>query len=229
MALTPEPNGAMSSRDRSDLAKLIRQRERVAKSDAKSRAARLKADAEMEMNTIFSAEDALWSDLVGLAQKGMEEINKQLAERAREVGLPKQVGSPRLGLRWGVADSSYLDRERRAEIRLMVNTRIADIEASAKAEIERRSLDAQTEILAGGLTSEAARAVLASLPSVEALMPALDLAALELVMPGLSAGDIASTVAAIQGINIAALTGASPAAALTDGADDDEDVADDDD
>jgi hypothetical protein len=223
MTPSSDANGEMTSRERSDLAKLIRQRERVAKSDAKKRSARLKADAEMEMNTIFETEDAIWNDLVKLAKEGIGKINRQLAERAREVGLPKKMGHPSLELGWSMTDSAYRNRDRRSEIRLMIDTRIADVEASARAEIERRSLDAQTEILADGLTSEAARAVLGSLPTVDTLMPALDLSALELVMPGLSAGEIATTVAAIEGVDLAALKAPRPAAALTEGTDDDDD------
>jgi hypothetical protein len=212
----------MTSRERSDLVKLIRQRERVAKADVKRRAARLKADAELEMLTVFKAEDAAWGDLVALAREGVRAINQQLAERAGEIGLPKQMGYPKLDLTWNTSDSEYVNRERRSDIRRMIDARIAEAAATATVEIEQRSLQAQTEVLAGGLTSEAARAVLASLPSVEALMPALDLATLELTMPGLSEGKIAATVAAIQGIDLAALQGARPAAALTDGADDDD-------
>jgi len=191
----------MTARDRSELAKLVRQRERVAKTDARKRSARLKADAA-------------WNDLVTLAQEGIGKINQQLAGRARAVGLPKKMGYPKLSLGWNVEDSEYCNRDRRSEIRRMVDSRIADLQATAMAEIERRSLDAQTEILAGGLTSDAARAVLASLPTVEALMPSVDLTALELVMPGLSRGEIASTVATIQGADLAALQAATQATAL---------------
>jgi hypothetical protein len=231
MALTSEPNDVMSARERSDLSRLVRQRERVAKSEVKSRRARLKADAEQEMNTIFAAKDALWKDLTALAQEGMRTINAQLAARACEVGIPKAMGHPRLELGWRTIGREYGDRDRRSEIRKMIDSRLADMEASSLAEIEQRSLGAQTEILAGGLTSEAARAVLASLPSVEALMPPLDLGALELVMPGLSSGTIATTVAAIQAGDIPSLklaTGTVPAAALGDGDDDDDDEEDDD-
>jgi hypothetical protein len=222
MTHTSATNGEMSSRERSDLVKLIRQRERVAKTETKKRSARLKADAEMEMNTIFNTEDGLWNDLVEVARDGMNKINKELEARARQVGLPKAMGYPRLQMSWTRYDSHYGDRGRRAEIRQMIDSRLADQEASARAEIEQQSLAAQTEILAGGLTSDAARAVLASLPTVEALMPPLDLAALELVMPGLGDGWIATTIAAIQAGDVAVLKGADPAAALLDGDGDDE-------
>src|SRR3954447_24422823 len=100
-----DKNGVLSASERSDLTRLIRQRERVAKTEVRSRRARLKADAELEMNSIFAAEDALWNDLVALAQEGMRKINAQLAARAREVGIPKAMGHPRLELGWSTVGS----------------------------------------------------------------------------------------------------------------------------
>jgi hypothetical protein len=45
------------------------------------------------------------------------------------------------------------------------------MEATAKAEIERRSVAAQTTLLAGGFTTEAARRALAEMPTAEAFLP----------------------------------------------------------
>ena len=64
-------------------------------------------------------------------------------------------------------------KARRNELRRMAETRIAAIETKAIVEIELGCLEAQTAIAASGLTSEAARAFLTNLPSVESLMPAL--------------------------------------------------------
>jgi hypothetical protein len=44
--------------------------------------------------------------------------------------------------------------------------------------IETKALDGQTLLAAGALESEEAKAFLASMPTVEALMPALDVASL---------------------------------------------------
>ena len=62
---------------------------------------------------------------------------------------------------------------RRAELRRMATTKIEAIEARAIVEIELRSHEAQSELAASGLTSDAALAFLARLPSVESLMPTL--------------------------------------------------------
>jgi hypothetical protein len=47
---------------------------------------------------------------------------------------------------------------------------------ATKARIERDSIEFQGKLLAGALTSEAARALLDGLPAVENLMPPLDIA-----------------------------------------------------
>ena len=49
------------------------------------------------------------------------------------------------------------------------------MEAAAKTEIERISVNAQTELIADNLTSEAAQTLLERMPSTETLMPRLEL------------------------------------------------------
>ena len=44
----------------------------------------------------------------------------------------------------------------------------------ARTEIERHSVDAQTALIADGLSSDVAREFLENMPAVEALMPPLD-------------------------------------------------------
>jgi len=56
----------------------------------------------------------------------------------------------------------------------MAKRRIEAMEAAARTAIETHSVEAQTALLAGALTSEAAQQFLASMPAVEGLMPRLD-------------------------------------------------------
>ncbi len=53
--------------------------------------------------------------------------------------------------------------------------RIDALESAAKTEIERYSVETQMELIAEGLTTEAAQAFLEKLPSAESLMPVLEL------------------------------------------------------
>ena len=65
-------------------------------------------------------------------------------------------------------------KDRRAELRRMATTRIAAMEKSARTAIEGHSVEVQTELLAGGLTSDAAKLFLEKMPAVETLMPMLN-------------------------------------------------------
>lgn len=58
----------------------------------------------------------------------------------------------------------------------MAETQIEAIERKAITEIELSCLKAQEQIAVAGLTSDAARAFIESLPSIERLMPALTFA-----------------------------------------------------
>ena len=189
----------MTPRERDDLAALVRKRERVAKTDARQRAARLRADAEAQLGTIFGAEDAAWADITRRAGELIRAANDELHQRCATLGIPKQMW-PRLNLGWSGRDT-YADRQRRAEIRAMVDRRIAELEATARLEIERTSLETQTALLAGGLETDEARRFLATMPTAEQLMPALDMTALEVTMPGLTDGRlIGSLSVALAGL-----------------------------
>ncbi len=62
-----------------------------------------------------------------------------------------------------------------ANLRREAKAQIAAIEAAAKTEIQRISVESQTELISDGLTSEAAQAFLQQMPSAETLMPVLEL------------------------------------------------------
>ena len=187
----------MTAHERDELAALVRKRERVAKTDAKQRAARLRADAEAQLGTIFGAEDAAWADITAKASELIRAANDELHQRCRSLGIPQQMW-PRLNLGWSGRDL-YGDRQRRAEIRGMVDRRIAELEATARLEIERTSLETQTALLAGGLETDEARRFLAAMPTAEQLRPALDMTALEVTMPGLTDGRLLGSLSVALG------------------------------
>ncbi len=164
----------LSRRDRDTLAKLTRQRAQVAKYDAKQRAAQLVADGEAQLATIFKADDARWTDAVAVAETAVAEANAAINAHCEAAGVPEGF-RPTIGTYWtGRRDNSTATR--RAELRKVLATHVAALEKQAIAEIERRSLETQTALIAGGLDSDAARERLDSLPTAEALMPTLDIA-----------------------------------------------------
>jgi hypothetical protein len=163
----------MTARERSDLAMLIRQHERVLKSAAKERSAELEADFERQLGTIYRwDQDETWSKARALAQEMTYKASKAIAHRCAELGIPKQF-APNLSLQW-YGRGENASKERRAELRRMAVTEIKALEAKAITQIERDSVEAQTKIVAAGLISDAAKAILDGMPSVQALMPPID-------------------------------------------------------
>jgi hypothetical protein len=61
--------------------------------------------------------------------------------------------------------------------------RIAELETAGQAAIEVRSVQIQRELVAGGLRSDEAKRLLASMPSADELMPELSLDELEQAVP----------------------------------------------
>ena len=83
---------------------------------------------------------------------------------------------PRLAASDGIAEEKAPSRNAARELRKVAQSRAAALVKATKARIERDSFEFQGKLLAGALTSEAARALLDELPAVESLMPPLDIA-----------------------------------------------------
>lgn len=163
---TSEP---MTAREREELAKLVRRREAVAKTGAKQRAAELLAQTEAALAAKFRADDARWAAMIAKAHDAIAAANEAIRQACREEGLPETF-APSINAYWLSRGENALG-ERRGELRKVAQTRIAALELAARQEIERRSVEAQTAILAGGLADGAARAMLDTLPDVADLMP----------------------------------------------------------
>ena len=164
-------NEGMSRRDREELSKLTRRREKVAKSDARERGARMRADGEAQLATIFRADDVRWDKAVEVAKATLEVANAEIARHCDEAGV-LEAFRPQLTFGW-YGRYENANASRRAELRKVLESRVAALEKGAFAEIERRSLDIQTTLLTGGLESEEARRFLETMPTAEALMPGL--------------------------------------------------------
>ena len=158
--------------EREDLQRLVRQREKVLKSAAKQRSSELIADFENQLGAIYAFDnDATWAAAVKAAKAEVARANKTIAARSAALGIPKDF-APSVEFHWYGRGYNGV-KERRAELRKMATTRIEAIQAKAITEIELASVEAQTQIAASGLTSEAARAFLDNLPRLETLMPKL--------------------------------------------------------
>jgi len=171
----------MTARERGDLAQLMRRREKAAKSEAVARGAQRIADFEAQMAAQYSYDDEVLREMRGEVDALQAQAAVVVMHRCDEKGIPRQF-QPLLG---GVYSSSCGEnaiKERRVELRRVALT-VADASVrTAVAAIERQSLDFQKQLLAGGLTSDAARLFLEQMPTALELMPGLQVAAIQLML-----------------------------------------------
>jgi hypothetical protein len=169
--------GEISKTDRNELASIVRLRMRVAKAAVAQREAELLAKVEEELSAIYKADSAAWAAITKEADRLVREADAEIARICREQGIPEEF-RPGLGLGW-YGRGVNAEASRRAELRALAKARIDAAGKAAKTAIEARSAEVLTELIAGGLESEAARAFIASIPTVEQLMPPLAVAELE--------------------------------------------------
>ena len=166
----------MTKGEREDLQRLVRQRERVLKSAAKQRSKDLLAEFENQMGQEYAFDqDVVWQKAVEVANRDVRRMQKQIAARCKEMGIPERF-APSISLKWHHRGHDNLLADRRRELRIMAESRVEAIEAKAVTEIELSCLAAQEQIAEAGLTSDLAKQFVASLPSVESLMPSLSYA-----------------------------------------------------
>lgn len=163
----------MTKSERVELGQLIRKRERVMKSLAAERAAAMLSEFESQCAAIYSFDqDEVWEQAFKGAEKVVAEAEATIAKRCKELGIPKEF-APSVGIGWYERGQNAV-ASRRAELRRVAKAKIALVEKETISKIERMSLEAQTEVIAHGLESEAARSFLEKLPTIEVLMPALN-------------------------------------------------------
>jgi hypothetical protein len=150
----------------------------VQKSAAKQRSAELLAEFDNQLAAEYAFDDdAVWQQAAKAADAEVTRANAQIARRCQQLGIPPRF-APKLSLVWRHQGYDNSVKQRREELRRAAQSRIEAIEREVVVKIEMASVEAQTELATAGLTSAAARDFVASLPSVESLMPALSYAEL---------------------------------------------------
>ena len=169
---------AMTKGEREDLIRLIKQREKVAKTAAEQRSAAMLAQFEQQVSAVHSFNtNEVWRAAVEAAQEAAKEAMEKVAAEADKLGIPKEF-QPQLGFSWHRRGENEYN-ERRVELRRVAKAEIDALEKVARVQIEQASVQAQTEVIAHGLTSEAAIAFLQSMPAIDTMMPALDISAIQ--------------------------------------------------
>jgi hypothetical protein len=167
----------MTRAQRSDLARIIRARARVAMTGVKQRSAELLVDVETQLAAIYEIDDAAWADVTRAAEEAVAEADARVAEHCEQMGIPAKF-RPGLRIAWFGRGQNAV-AQRRAELRKLAVAQIAAQAAKAKAVIEARAVELEGDVLADGLTTEAARTSLASLPTPADLMPLLPIGQLQ--------------------------------------------------
>ncbi len=167
-------SSTMTRAERTDLGALIRRREKLLKTAAKQRALELMADFERKISAVFSYDDdETWKAAYASAEQAVDEAKVVIAQRCRELGIPPEF-APDIDVAWYRRGENAAS-QRRTELRRVAKTEIDALEAHAKTEIERVSVEQQTALISDGLPSDAAQAFLAQMPTAENLMPVLDI------------------------------------------------------
>jgi hypothetical protein len=177
----------MTRRDRDDLAKLVRRREKLAKAEAAKLAAERMADFEAQLAAKYDLYDEAWAEATAKVQEAVRELNEEISRELAERGVPKEFHAQATTAWYSRGENATASR--RVELRAVARTRIAALEKTAKAEIERASVEVQTQLVAGGLESDEAKAFLESMPTAEALMPTVAVGDVEAEAEELSPGE----------------------------------------
>jgi hypothetical protein len=167
----------MTRTDREELRKVLRAQQKLATEMVDQHAAKLRADGEEQLAKTFSFDDEAFRDLTTAAEAHIRKADKDLAARCTEMGVRPEF-RPQLSVSW-YSRGENASKERRTELRRVMNTRIDELARAAKVKINARILEGLSLLAADALESSAAKEFLASLPSVEALMPPIDVQALE--------------------------------------------------
>jgi hypothetical protein len=156
-----------------NLERLIRKREKVLRAAIEQRTAELKADFEAQMAVQYSFDaDPVWKQAFTLAKEAAKAAQTQVGARCEELGIPREF-APSLECYWyGRGENAV--KARRAELRQKADAEIEALKKSARTKIELWSLNAQTDLAAQTLTSDAAKTFLQNMPSTEDLMPKLE-------------------------------------------------------
>jgi hypothetical protein len=165
---------AMTKAERDQLIALSRRRARQAEREAEMREKVLLAEVIDLMTAEFQAEDRLWKEAVTIAQEAAAKANAHIRTVCADLGIPPDE-APQVRTGWEPRGSSYRDRERRAELRKLAETRLTALTKTAKAAIQAEQLRVEEQLVLGGLRSDEAREFLASMPGPEQLMPPLSL------------------------------------------------------
>jgi hypothetical protein len=174
-------NDVMTAAERTDLARVVRLRAKIRRSDVDEHKARQLAKVEQQLAKIYSKHDKRWAAITEAAQKVTDEANAQIRKICMDGGTVPEFG-PCLYLGWeGRGENAFTAR--RAELRKVATTQIEANARAARMRIDRAEASLLEQITARGLRTDDAKKFLESMPSIEELMPNLEIGELDKKLP----------------------------------------------
>lgn len=163
----------MTKSDRKELASLARKRAKLLKIAVAERKAQLMADFESSLASIYTPnDDEALKQIYDAAEEAVGDAEERLEKRCRELGIPERF-APSISVLWFSRGENAL-AQRRGELRKVAKTRLEAMEKTAITGIERRCVETETQLIAGGLDTGAARRFFETMPTPEELMPKLN-------------------------------------------------------
>lgn len=170
--------GQMTKGEREDLIRLVKQRERVAKTAAEQRSAAMLAEFEQKVSALHNwATNDVWKASVEIVTEEVKKAMVAIDAESAKLGIPKEF-RPKISMGWQERGENAF-RSRREELRRVAKAEIDALEKVARVQIEHESVRAQSEIIANGLNSQAALEFMNRLPAIENMMPALSVEAIQ--------------------------------------------------
>ncbi|MPZ47255.1 MAG: hypothetical protein GEV05_28615 [Betaproteobacteria bacterium] len=167
----------MTAVERTELSRLVRLRAKVAKTDVDAMAAQRLANVERELAAKYGPQEQAWAALVRETERKVQAADAELEVRCQDLGIRGKF-RPSLHFYWSSRGENAI-LQRRTELRRVAQAEIESRVRQAKATIDKVAAGQLTQLAAGALSSEEARAFLKSMPAIEQLLPAVVVAALE--------------------------------------------------
>lgn len=164
----------LTKAERAELRSLIRRRAAVAKKDVDARREDLVAEFEEELTVEFQPDDERWDEIVKTATRAVQDAERELQEACEQHGIRKEL-RPHIGTSWLQGGREDIER-RKAQLRRLAQRRLDAMAADAKLQIDRQALAIEGRLAATALRSLEASEWLASLPQIDDLIRALDVA-----------------------------------------------------
>lgn len=167
----------MTKAERLELARVVRMRARLAKTEVTTRQAELMARFEEEVAAEYKINDDRWREIVATAKRMVHEIDEQVAEICKAAGIRPEF-RPGIDIYWHYRGENASEK-RRAELRKVATTRLAAEAKRAFHEIDKAEVSLCTDLTERSLTTAEAKDWLERLPSVEVLLPPMSVAEIE--------------------------------------------------